>query len=612
MISDLNQALRRAIVAQKNGDLLEAKNLYRIILQAQPTHPDANHNLGLIEASANKIKEALSLFRVALEANPKVEQFWVSYIDALIKEKQFDKAKEVLSEVKDANLSEDMLNILMRRIDEQLLSPTPKQSELDILLTDYQNGLHGVAEKRALSITKEFPEHPFAWKVLGALFAETGRVDEALTANLKVIEIAPQDAEAHSNLGSILNKLGRLEEAASSCRRAIELRPGFAEAHSNLGNILNSLGRFAEAETSCRHAIELNPESADAHNNLGVVLHDLNRFTEAANSFEQTILLRPGDIEAHSNKGNALIKLNRLDEAELNFTEALRLEPDYKPALASRGKLFLMRGEFQAALVDFDMCGSSTAKVDALIALYSLKRIKDVYARIELISKAEARNVRMAAFSSFVAMRENRLTAHSFCRDPLEFIHISSLASHTDDVDAFVSRAVEQLKGIKSVWEPSNKATNYGLQSLENIFDSSAEIICSLKKIILNELDSYRQRYDHKSCLYIQEWPSEKILSGWHVNLKKQGYQSSHIHESGWLSGVVYLQTVPTLGKDEGAIEFSLNGEYYYDSHSPRIVHRPEPGDIVLFPSSLHHRTIPFTTDLDRIIISFDLMPGTD
>ena len=77
----------------------------------------------------------------------------------------------------------------MQRIDKQLLSPTPKQSELDILLSDYQKGLHGVAEKRALSITEEFPEHPFAWKVLGALFAETGRGDEALTVNLKVIEI---------------------------------------------------------------------------------------------------------------------------------------------------------------------------------------------------------------------------------------------------------------------------------------------------------------------------------------------------------------------------------------------------------------------------------------
>ncbi len=28
---------------------------------------------------------------------------------------------------------------------------------------------------------------------------------------------------------------------------------------------------------------------------------------------------------------------------------------------------------------------------------------------------------------------------------------------------------------------------------------------------------------------------------------------------TGWLSGVIYLKVVPPLGKDEGAIEFSLN-----------------------------------------------------
>jgi hypothetical protein len=38
-------------------------------------------------------------------------------------------------------------------------------------------------------------------------------------------------------------------------------------------------------------------------------------------------------------------------------------------------------------------------------------------------------------------------------------------------------------------------------------------------------------------------------------------------------------------------------------------VHQPTAGDIVFFPSSLHHRTIPFTTDTDRIVVSFDLLP---
>ena len=103
--------------------------------------------------------------------------------------------------------------------------------------------------------------------------------------------------------------------------------------------------------------------------------------------------------------------------------------------------------------------------------------------------------------------------------------------------------------------------------------------------------------------------PPLRKLFGWTVILKQQGHQNAHIHSGGWLSGVIYLKVVPSLGKDEGAIEFSLNGKNYQDVNSPKLTFQPEVGDIIFFPSSLHHKTIPFTTYADRIIVSFDLMP---
>jgi len=78
------------VTAHNEGKLQVAERLYRAILQFQPAHPDANHNPGVLTVSFNKTEAALPLFKTALEANPKIEQFWLSYIDVLLKEPQLN------------------------------------------------------------------------------------------------------------------------------------------------------------------------------------------------------------------------------------------------------------------------------------------------------------------------------------------------------------------------------------------------------------------------------------------------------------------------------------------------------------------------------------------
>ena len=108
----IEQALQQGVAAHKEGKLQEAERLYRAILQSQPAHPDANHNLAVLAVSVNKADAALPLFKTALEANPKIEQFWLSYIDALVKKKQFDNAKQVIEQAKTQGVAEEKLNVL--------------------------------------------------------------------------------------------------------------------------------------------------------------------------------------------------------------------------------------------------------------------------------------------------------------------------------------------------------------------------------------------------------------------------------------------------------------------------------------------------------------------
>ena len=387
----MDQALQKAVEAHKAGKLQDAESLYRAILQAQPNHPDANHNLGVLAVSVNKSEAALPLFKIALEANPSQGQFWLSYVDALIKENQLDNARNVLEQAKRSGLAGERVDELEAKLTASLLGksseasankiPTftqqrkkvsakkekkknsssnqtnlnqvrnPSQVELNALLDLYQQGNYDPAENLAKEITQKYPDHQFGWKVLGAVFKQTGRLQDSLIAIERALGISPNDAEAHNNLGVTLKELGRLDEAEKSYKKAIAIRPEYADAHRNLGITLYEHGRLEEAEAIYKKAIAIRPEYADVHSNLGNTLHELGKLEEAETSHKKAIAIKPEFAEAFSNLGNTLHELGRLEEAEISCRKAIAIKPDLADAHSNLGGTLKDLGRFEDAEV---------------------------------------------------------------------------------------------------------------------------------------------------------------------------------------------------------------------------------------------------------------------
>ena len=213
----------------------------------------------------------------------------------------------------------------MKKINVNSLEPS--QQQLNGLLEHYQAGRYVDAEKLSISIIQEFPEHPFAWKVLAVVLNLNGKLRESLVASQKSVQLEPQDSAAHNNLGNTFKVLKRLNEAEASYRKAITLKPDYADAHSNLGSTLQELGRLNEAEASYRKAITFKPDFAEAHRNLGTTLQELGRLNEAEASYRKAITFKPDFAEAHRNLGTTLQELGRLEEAMNNYTKAIKLNP---------------------------------------------------------------------------------------------------------------------------------------------------------------------------------------------------------------------------------------------------------------------------------------------
>lgn len=117
----------------------------------------------------------------------------------------------------------------------------PSEEQLVNLLKLYKTRRYSDAEKLALSIIQEFPQHHFTLKLLTATLRQNGKINEALIICQKTVKLFPLDAEVHSNLGVLLRDLGRLGESCSAFFQAINLNPNFNNAYTNLSIVIKDV-----------------------------------------------------------------------------------------------------------------------------------------------------------------------------------------------------------------------------------------------------------------------------------------------------------------------------------------------------------------------------------
>ena len=538
----IEQALQRGVAAYKEGKLEEVERLYRAILQSQPTHPDANHNLGVLAVSVNKADVALPLFKTALEANPKIEQFWVSYIDALVKANQLKDAKQAIKKAKKKGFDTKKLQALLSQSKSRADTKMPSQVQLSSLLEHYQNGRFGDAEKLAISLTREFPRHQFGWKALGAVLKQTGRIRESLVPSQKAAALSPQDAEAHSNLGVTLKELGRMDEAEASLRQAIALKPDFAEAHNNLGITLKELDRLEEAEARYTQAIALKSDFAEARYNLGVLWFESRQYNLAAEQFEL--------CDTPQSKFYA-IQCSYLQDEETIFYEKFNLLVNQGETNAVIGSLGF-RSEFK----------------------YGIK------------------------------------ISNSFCNDPLKYVVKTDLKALYDFEKIFIETARDVLTDNSVSYMAQGHLTN-GIQTAGNIFKQGKMPKTKIESIIHAEIEKYRIQFKDSEEGFIKSWPISYEIKGWLVCMQSGGKLAPHMHDSGWITGSVYINVPPKSKTDSGNLVLCLGDQEHVlgvEKSHPSIIDVIT-GSLCLFPSSLHHYTVPFEEKEERIVLAFDVIP---
>ena len=451
------------------------------------------------------------------------------------------------------------------------------QQAIDLAAQHHKEGRLSQAETAYQRILESDPNQPIALHLLGVVAHQTGKNDVAVDLITRAIAIDPDLAEAHSNLGTALRDLGKLEEAVTSYHKALALKPDYADAHNNLGNALKDLGKPEEAVASYHKALNLKPDLAEAHNNLGNALRDLGKPEEAISSYQKALNLKPDYVNAHNNLGLALRELGRLEDA----------------------------------LQIFESIDTPECYAHVLECLFALGEYDKFYEKQTASARNNEINTRVAAINAFASHQLNRSDPHPFCPTPLKFVRVCEPLDGVDDADGFLRDLMDDLQSREAIWEPPGKTTRHGFQTMSNLFKKPYGRLVELDRIIKDTIENYRFEFSSENCDFIRLFPKTLTLSGWFIRLIKGGHQTEHIHSGAWLSGIFYLQMPKCTDQEEGSIELGLWGYDYpiLNKSYPKNRFYPKNGGIILFPSSLFHRTIPFHSDEERMSIAFDLRP---
>jgi Flp pilus assembly protein TadD len=198
------QKMAWAKARAKEGRLEEAEELYRELVEEQPTNVRALNNLGVLLDEMGDPEGAVAQLRAAKGIDPRNPEVLGNLGAALGALGRYAEAEEELRVAYRADPS----NLQIR-------------ANLGILL--FRRGLYEQAVSELEMVCSAEPDHGHAFFYKGEALNRLGRVDEAIEALERVTELVPENPKAYYTLGVLFDKKNLPQKAAAMYRKARKL-----------------------------------------------------------------------------------------------------------------------------------------------------------------------------------------------------------------------------------------------------------------------------------------------------------------------------------------------------------------------------------------------------
>lgn len=269
--------------------------------------------------------------------------------------------------------------------------------------------------------------------VLGNLYFQADRPNEARRAFLEAIRRFPRFRRAHTNLAYLYISKNQTDEAMPMLQKSIELGENSARVFGLLGYCHLLKKNAVAAENAYRQAFLLDAASRDWKLGLAQALMAQEKYAEAASLIGTLIEENPNDRQLWLQQTNAYLAMERKDDAIVNL-EALRLKGIADEAnLNLLGNLYMDRNEPQLALLAYLAATDKASALDVPRALKSARILNDY----GFPDKAEIMIARIRAKTG------DKLPPSDFTALLLSEVRVAQSKGETDRTTALLNQLIE-------------------------------------------------------------------------------------------------------------------------------------------------------------------------
>ena len=459
---------------------------------------------------------------------------------------------------------------------------------------------------KALSNCK--PSYSF-YKDLARCYQNDQKFDLSLKYYKEALSINNKNNEIYYDIAELYIAFNKYDEGIEYFEKLIDKishNPYFYFAICLLFNSRNDNESFFKYSEL---GMIIKDDDSNHLNQIGVAYYKLKETKKAEEFYNRAIKANPILWKSYYNLGNLYYSINETAKSIEALSTAYKLNPGVNLIQFSYGRVLKLNSNYDEAIEFFSRSQVDGWEEFVLECLYLQKRYEDFTEFFNKNSEALSYSRTATALVSHANLHLKKKLNDSFCSNPLEYVKFFDLGDF-DNKDNVNKRLFKELKQY-NMGERRQPLLENGTQSIINIFNLGSNLFSKLETVLYKKMNEYRKYFEGSNDLFIKNWPDETDLTGWSISMSRNGYLKPHNHVNGWLSGVYYLQIPKKKDKSDGNIQFCLDNHSYpkIDTVLPTLEIETLESRVVLFPSSLFHRSLPFSEDTNRVCIAFDFQP---